>query len=74
MKLYDFLVKHDGSIARDGKALVSLASKIGRAPETVYQVARGYRQCTPVMAVAIEDATDGQVSAGELRPDLAGRF
>lgn len=74
MKLYDFLVSHDGAIARNGKALVALANAIGKSPETVYHVAREYRRCTPDMAVAIEDATDGQVMAGELRPDLAGRF
>lgn len=47
-----------------------LARRIGRRPQLVSAIARGQRRVTGDTALLIERATEGQVSARDLRPDL----
>ncbi|WP_174874190.1 transcriptional regulator [Vogesella oryzae] len=48
----------------------NLASKVGRSPAYLTHVATGFRRASVNLAIAIEQATDGDVSRSSLRPDV----
>lgn len=47
-----------------------LAQRIGVAQQTVSKLLNGEIRCSAEQAVAIHHATQGEVSASDLRPDL----
>lgn len=49
-----------------------LANQLGISPTWMNLLVSGKRVCSPELAVAIEQATEGQVTRKELRPDLFG--
>ncbi|MFC4849768.1 transcriptional regulator [Vogesella sp. GCM10023246] len=51
-------------------ARASLAEKVGRSPAYLSHVATGYRRASVNLAIAIEQATDGQVTRSSLRADV----
>ena len=51
-----------------------LAKNIETSPAYLSQLAYGHRKASPRMAKKIEDATDGQVTVADLRPDLSALF
>ena len=65
MKLFDYLLINDGSI---------LAEKLGTSRMYLSHLAHGRRKASPKLARSIEEATNGDVSISELRPDLAKLF
>ena len=64
MNLLDYLREEKGRAT-------DLAQKTGQSKSFVGAVAHGARPCPPRLAVAIEQATDGQVSRKDLLPDWA---
>lgn len=62
MNLKDYIV------AFPGKG-VAFAGLIGVAPAYLSQMLNGHRSVSPERALAIEQATNGQVTRRELRPD-----
>lgn len=63
----------DEYIADMGRRL-ELAQKVGSSPDYLWQVATGWkgRKAGPLLANRIHDATDGEVSKHDLRPDIFG--
>ena len=49
-----------------------LANRLGISPTWMNLIVSGKRDCSPELALAIEQATGGQVTRKELRPDLFG--
>lgn len=65
MQLKDFVKMKRGEQRR-------LANALGISPTWMNLVVSGKRDCSPELALAIEQATNGQVTRAELRPDLFG--
>jgi len=53
-----------------GEERRALARALKTSVPYLYQIAYGYRQSGPVMAKAIEKATEGAVKRHDLRPDI----
>lgn len=53
----------------DKHTQIALAKSIGAAPSFVNQWVKDARPVPPIFCVAIESATNGQVTRQELRPD-----
>lgn len=53
-------------IGRDRGRMAELARKIGRNATTVQRIVRGERGCSLALALSIEKATGGEVTAPEL--------
>lgn len=68
MNLRDYLK----SLPRGGGA--ELARALGKPHVYLCQIAAGIRRANPGLSLAIERATNGAVTARELRPDLAEIF
>jgi DNA-binding transcriptional regulator YdaS (Cro superfamily) len=51
-------------------SVTSLAKKMGRDYSNLLAVLKGQTIAGPHLALAIEEATHGAISKGELRPDL----
>jgi DNA-binding transcriptional regulator YdaS (Cro superfamily) len=66
MKLSEYLRQLDDDGRKAFAARVSPSASVGY----LYQLAGGHRRASAEMAKRIEDATDGQVTRLELRPDL----
>lgn len=66
MKLLDYI--------EDKDRRAKLAAATGKNAGYLWQVAAGWRgkKASPLLAVAIERATDGVVTRQELRPDIFG--
>ncbi len=54
--------------ASRGRA-TELAKRLNVSAAYISQIASGYRKASPVMAVQIEEATNGDVSRKDSRPD-----
>ena len=52
-----------------GEKMVDLAEKIGKSSSYLWQLSDGRRSCPPNLAPMIEQATEGQVTRKDLRPD-----
>lgn len=48
----------------------SLAKQVETSASYLSQIAHGHRKASPALALAIEMATDGLVTRGEIRPDI----
>ena len=62
------LTEYLRELPRGGKA--ALARAAGMSPAYLYQISAGIRPIPPDRVLAIEAATEYQVSRHELRPDL----
>lgn len=58
----------------DASERESVASLCNTTVDYFYQLAGGHRSASPQLAGLIENATNGAVTARELRPDLAAIF
>lgn len=58
----------------DASERESVASRCNTTVDYFYQLAGGHRCASPQLAGLIENATNGAVTARELRPDLAAIF
>lgn len=65
MQLKDYLGSKRGEQRR-------LANALNISPTWMNLLVSGKRDCSPELALAIEQATGGQVTRKELRPDLFG--
>lgn len=72
MKLKTYCELNDGTALRSCPVLARLATDTQYSAETLYMVTKGHKQPGPLMAVAIERATDGEVTRYEQRPDVFG--
>lgn len=54
------------------EAKTTLAETVGVSRAYLSQIACGFRQGSPRVAIAIEEATDGAVTREEIRPDVFG--
>lgn len=61
----------DAYIANSEKR-ADLAQKLGTNPQYLWQIATGWRgrRASPAMAQRIEEATQGEVTKEQLRPDI----
>lgn len=58
----------------NGLTLVALAARLGMPVTTVHGYLSGNRKPALEVLARIEEATDGAVKPGDLRPDLAQMF
>jgi DNA-binding transcriptional regulator YdaS (Cro superfamily) len=72
MNLLTYCELNDGTALRSCPVLARLATEAKCSAETLYMLAKGHKQPGALMAVAIEQATDGDVTRYELRPDVFG--
>lgn len=72
MDLQTYCVEHGGTALRGCPVLAKLADDASCSAETLYMVAKGHKTPGPMLARAIDEASGGQVSRTELRPDIFG--
>jgi len=60
-------------LKRSKKSQTEFADKLGVTQGLVSQWLKGVTAITPERAIDIEDATEGQVTRYDLRPDIFGR-
>lgn len=65
MQLKDYLGSRRGEQRK-------LANALGISPTWMNLLVSGKRDCSPELAVAIEQATNGQVTRMDMRPDIFG--
>lgn len=65
MQLKDYLGSRRGEQRK-------LANLLGISPTWMNLLVSGKRDCSPELAVAIEQATNGQVTRRDMRPDIFG--
>lgn len=59
--------------AHGGSEVARLADKVGTKVVYLKQIASGFRRPSKILSRSIEVASDGKVTAKELRPDLMER-
>jgi DNA-binding transcriptional regulator YdaS (Cro superfamily) len=72
MNLQSYCEKKGGTSKRGCPVLAVLSASTGYSAETLYMIATGNKKAGALMAGVIENATDGDVTRNELRPDIFG--
>lgn len=72
MNLATYLHQQGGTVRPDCPVTLEVARAAGCAPSTLYMIALGHKRAGWRLAAGIQNATDGQVSRGDLRPDVFG--
>lgn len=72
MNLHTYLQQQGGTVRPDCPVTLKIAAAAGCAPTTLYMIARGHKRAGWKLAAGIQDATDGEVSRADLRPDVFG--
>ena len=77
MKLYDYLKSVSGTADQNNErfkeAVEILAADVGTKPVYIRHLIRGHSKAGSEILVGIPIATNGQVTAEDLRPDVAKR-
>ena len=73
MDLKTYAMNRNGSARRWCPVLAEVAKQAGCAADTLYMIAAGHKRPSAMLARAIHDATKGEVSCQELRPDVFGK-
>ena len=73
MDLKTYATKHNGTAKRWCPVLAEVAQRVGCAADTLYMIAAGHKRPSAVLARAIDEATAGEVTRYDLRPDVFGK-
>ncbi|MBW4049800.1 MAG: helix-turn-helix domain-containing protein [Proteobacteria bacterium] len=70
MNLQTYCEQNGGTSLRGCPVLAQVAIKAECSPDTLYMIAKGHKQCGPILAGKIERATGAAVNRADLRPDI----
>ena len=73
MDLKTYATKRNGTARRWCPVLAEVAKQAGCAADTLYMIAAGHKRPSAMLARAIHEATNGEVSCQGLRPDVFGK-
>lgn len=72
MRLTEYIHQSGGTGALSCPVVAQIATDARCSHRTLYMIAKGHKQAGPILARRIECATEGNVTARELRPDYFG--
>jgi DNA-binding transcriptional regulator YdaS (Cro superfamily) len=72
MNLQTYCEKNGGTALRGCPVLDRVAAAAGCSAATLYMIAKGHKNASAILAGRIEQATEGEVTRYDLRPDVFG--